>query len=299
MPVPVALNIAIRNSVRRSMVLPTPPLPLTPDELPPDTDETSLAKLRAARVIPTARQSAQDVAREDEAARRLRLQPPAAGRLVTFGTFTSVAGSSLFAGVSGPISFPFTVAEVYFSSGSTNAAGVQNFQAYTVLASQNDSILLAALQGDPNIIEDGNLFQDGVRMSGVILLGQQPTFITTRPDYANQNQPTFLKAVVTIPAGVTSPVLHAVINESVPLMIPGIPFAPPIGRTTININTAGAAPRTAARPVPRAARVSVTQGGRILSSRVIAWESADPNIRADWFNRQVGGVGDPNIEWIP
>jgi len=299
MPIPVALNIAIRNSVRASMVLPTPPLPLVADELQLDTDEASIARLRQARVIPTARQSAQDAARDDEAARRLRLQPPAAGRLVSFGSFTSVAGSSLFAGVSGPLSYPFTVLEVYFSGGSTNAAGVQNFQAYTILASQNDSILLSALQGDPNIIEDGNFFQDGVRMSGVILLGQQPTFITTRPDYANQNQPTFLKAVVTIPAGVASPVIHAVIGEAVPLLIPGVPFSPPIGRTTININTAGAVPRTAARPVPRAARISITQGGRIIDSRVIAWESADPSIRADWFNRQVGGVGDPSIEWIP
>jgi len=298
MPIPVSLNIAIRNQVRRSMVLPRPPM-ILPDELfEADTPAAAVDALRKAGAIPTARQAAQDAARDEEAARRLRLTPPAAGHIIAFGSFTSVAGSSWFAGVVGPISFPYSIDEAYISTGSTNAAGTTSVMLIALLVSNNDSILLGALQQDRNAILDANAVTDGIRFSALIVMGQQPSFITFRPMDAVEEYPTFLKALVTIPAGVSSPGFHLTINESVALALPGFRFEPPVGRTSININTQPVAPRSTRLPTPRAGIVSVTQGGKILSSRTIAWESLEPAIQRDYFNRQFGPAEFPTVTFI-
>lgn len=299
MPIPVELNIAIRNRVRRPFVLPGPaPVILTAD-LATDTTPEQLQVLRAARAVPSAQQEIERAARAEEAARRLAIQPPAAGHVLSNLGFSFIPGTSLFGAALGPIGFPYTITEILFSSGSSSAAGTIETQVVGLLVSTNNSLTQNAILSDLSINLDSFIPQDGIHVSYVQLLGQHPLFVTYHPNYDVQIAPTFLKVLTTIAGGAATPNFSVVINESPPILIPGARFTPPTGRINLNLNTQPPPPRTARAPVPRAAVISITQGGRILSERTIAWESLQPELRADWFNRQVGGTPDPNIRWIP
>lgn len=299
MPRDVSTNLLLRGRVRASMVLPVPILPGLDATETEDTSPESLAKFRAAATIPTARQSAEDAARHEEAARRAQFAPATLNRLIGAGSLTPVAGSAWSASAIGPIPFPYTIHNYYITIGDLNVAGSVTAVENALLVSQNNAITLDALQADTEVF-----LVTGTRISGIgsILVQShgQRGFNDVIPIGFNVDiYPTFLKFLTTTPGGTIVGRMHAEIGEQPQLLVTGRPFLPPIGRTTININTAGATPRRASPPPPRAAEISVTQAGRILSSRIVAWESLAPSIRADWFNRQVGGAADPNIRWIP
>ncbi len=59
------------------------------------------------------------------------------------------------------------------------------------------------------------------------------------------------------------------------------------------------APRPAAGSgYPKAVRVSITQGGRILSSRIIPWEVLDPAVKVQVITNAANGITDPRAEPI-
>ena len=110
--------------------------------------------------------------------------------------------------------------------------------------------------------------------------------------------PRFLTAMFTaVPAASTRASIGVLIEEAA-VDPDSLPFQTPIGRTSISPATRPPAPRTLTPPVPRGAIIRVTQGGRILAERTVAWISLDPGIKALWFNQQVGAPPDPSVEWI-
>ena len=139
----------------------------------------------------------------------------------------------------------------------------------------------------------------GIRNHSITTTGQDTTSGFIPINHVVQNTPTFIKALSEAGGGVgqLDPIIE--IQELAELEIVGARFVAPVGRTNINlftkpVRTRGNTPRT-----PRAARINVTQGGRIIASRIVAWQSLRSTIKRDWFNRQVGGESDPNIQWIP
>lgn len=299
MPIPVELNIAIRNRVRRPFVLPGPaPVILTAD-LATDTTPEQLQVLRAARAVPSAAQDAAQERRQQHAAERAARAGPPQGHIITRSAVFAVPGSSLFAGAVGPLSFPFRVKSIHFSTGDTNAAGTDTTIAFTILTSGSEATDLASLQRDNNLAILGTQSVDGIRTINVHTTGQDSIAIVMPCDVLIPESPQFVKFLTTIPAGIGTPSMHITIEEATPLLDPGFFFLPSAPRLNITLNTQPTQIRSTAHPPPRAAEISVTQAGRILSSRIVAWESLAPAIRADWFNRQVGGTPDPNIRWIP
>jgi len=298
MPLPVALNIAIRNTVRRSMVLPRPLLPVPPLIFEPDTSPDSAAKLQKAGVLTSPAQAAQAAAQAQEAARRAQLRPPAAGRMIAAFASTPVAGSAWLAEVFGPFSFPYTLEELFITVANANAAGTVTVIRYTVLISTNDSIALAQLQGDTNIILDDPDPQEGIKQAVLSSSGQNTTVAMHRPAFRVESYPTFIKFLHITNVGLQITSFAATINEEIPLLIPGIAFQPPQGRININLNTAPTPARSTRPPIPRSATISTTQGGALLFQRTIAWDALDPAIQRDYFNTAIGQPPEfKNVQW--
>lgn len=284
--------------------MPGPPLPHL--ELPQDTDPEALKALRAAGAAPSSTDLIEALRRAEEAAARAALGPaptreytvhdediPDSGEMRPFGRITEP----------GAISYISLIVISDAALGRTQAR-----YAIRLLPGINTTTptLPAGTDALATPIWDSALGQfpdrDGFQFQWIIGPNQVidkhyplhfpipivPATLLVRSDIAD----------VLAPGPAISWHLTVIVSSGIPA-IPNIRFAPSFGRINLNLNTQPPPPRTARAPVPRAAALTVTQGGRILSERIVAWESLQPALRADWFNRQVGGTGDPNIRWIP
>lgn len=299
MPRNVALNIALRNIVRRDLV------PVVHDDLPdlepPDDTEAERVDLfRSAGVIPTKRKARE----QDLRARRRAAIPalvPGQGLLVNFSSYTSLTGSANLLGeVLGPIPFPFIIDSISYRQRSGAAVGTENSQGVAILTSFDQELTLAAVLSDQNVVALSDTFIDGVRVFETHIAGGTTVEHSFPIGYQEPRPSIFLKAIVEVPGGlVQNPDITLVIKELTLPQIRTLSASLPVGRTTFNINTRAPRARTRARSVPRGAVISVTQGGRTINQRTIAWQSLTPALRRDWFNRQIGGEADPNIRWLP
>lgn len=299
MPIPVELNIAIRNRVRRPLVLPSPAPPFLDPDLTKDTTDEAKKALQTARIFPSDNEASRAALAAAAAAERAAAAlARGAGRIISPDTVTIISGT-VQGGVAGPISFPYTITEAHYTGGITPAGAVFAGTGWTVLISTNQSLALADIQADMNIIDESEATILGVKVMTAILVQGTTTVLTRQVNKQIDFYPSFIKAFTNVPIGTIQPGINVTITEAPVLTQPGIAFAPTFGRINLNVNTAPPPTRTARASTPRAAEISITQGGRVLSSRIIAWESLTPALRADWFNRQVGGTADPNIRWIP
>ena len=299
MPVDVALNTFIRNSVRRDLQLPRPAILGLVLPFEEDTSDESIRLFREAGVVPTrADQAAAARAAEEEALRQLGPRP---GGILAFTQTTAVAGTSWVAAVTGPVPIvPFLIDtfSVNVQSAAGAPGGLQS-NVFAILISSTPDLTLSQLQADIPAILAGDGFSDGIAFARLRTTGQSSETINVPINFAVPLSPAFVK-FLSIPAANSTLAATASITQLAAFAgITPLFFAPAPGRTTININTAGAPRRGTRTPTPRAAVISVTGGGTILNQRTVAWESLRSPIRADWFNRQVGGVGDPSIRWIP
>lgn len=299
MPRDPAQNQALVAIVRRDLAPPFADPRNLLDELVEDTDPQALARFRAEKFFPSAREERNAQAQDEERRRRAGALTVGAGFWVSPTPFSAVAGSTWFAAVAGPISFPYVIKGFDFSLGNINAAGTTLTRFYTILVSQSEGIDLATLQSDQNLILAGAGFLDGIRRGGITTTGQDTTSGFIPINYVVQNTPTFIKALTDAGGGVGQLDPTIEIQELADVPIVSAKFEAPVGRININLNTSGGRTRGNTPRTPRAARINVTQGGRLINSRVVAWESLRSNIKRDWFNRQVGGAADPNIQWIP
>ncbi len=299
MPVDVALNIALRNIVRRDLAPVAQVLPPLDDDPEQDTDEEAQNRFRSAGVLPTKREAQADERSEAVRRRRRAQLPGGIGHQIGFSTFTLVPGTGLQASVAGPFGFPFTIEEVTFNFVDTDVVGASNLNFFSVLVGTSADATEQTLRGDTNVVLAADAPVAGFNFIPFNTLGGSQTELSYPIGRPIFSVPSFIKILANF-AGIGFIRAGVQIREGITSLPSfGALFTPPVGRTTINVNTRAPRTRTRRAPVPRAAVISVRQGGTIINQRTVAWQSLAPRLRADWFNRQVGGAADPNLQWIP
>jgi len=287
------------------MVLPVPVIPdLSATEVLETSDE-SLAKFRLARLIPQPRAAAEAAASASARARRSLDVSEGTKEYVYFKGESLTTGSIRSLGIlPGPGFIKSLALNLQFDGGTGSGTWkfgvrIQNGEVAAGTIQFLDAWNQATKIWEPNTAENPDL--EGFQM----MFNSQPNTHIRRelainfPVYAEPASLIARLLFSQVVAGtITAQLTASVIFDSQPAAVTAAIFVPPTGRLSISPYSAGATPRTASS-TPRAAAISISQGGRILSERIVAWESLTPAIRADWFNRQVGGAADPNIRWIP
>ncbi len=299
MPVDVALNKAIRDRVRRDLAPPFADPILVIDPFVEDTSPETLARFREAGTVPTQRQSAETQARQDAQQARQSLRGFEGQRVpVGFGNLITLPGSTLEHDQAGPIPFDFTIRQVMITLSSSAAAGTIVTPTWNVIVTSERIASLAELRAGTPLITTSGLTVEGFGFARITVIGQENTIALH--DVFSQPFPSgsFIHFLGNVAGARLEPTVM-VEEFTATAFAPGSAFLPPIGRFSININTQPTRTRGTRTRTPRAAVFSVTSGGTIIQQRTVAWESLGRAIRTDWFNRQVGGVGDPNIRWIP
>ncbi len=299
MPVDKALNIALRNIVRRD--LRTVSVQDLPDPaFVDDTPEESVARFREQGLLPSKREEAQ----------RRRPRPPT----FTQGTieFPWFRGQGLGTGSIrslGPLPEAGVIKEINVNFSTDAGTGIGNMF-FAVKIAQGDipagTILFGADYDratkiwQPNDAEEPDL--SGFQMAFRALADRTETRVLDL-NFPVPITPASLIARtlnVQVAAGtLVATIMVSVIYDVTPDIASSTIFIPSFRRSNITASTRGARRRSTTRSTPRAVVVSVTQGGSIINERTIAWESASANIKRDWFNRQVGAESDPNIRFIP
>lgn len=299
MPRDPVQNALLRDKVRADFTLPLAFVFAPPTEPPADTSEEKLSSLRAAGFAPSAADLARAAARAEDEARR-RLTFPGAAQLLAFNAFTAVAGSNWFFTSVGPLSFPYTVTDAYFSTAAVTAINIAETRFFAILASRDRSIDLGALQADQNLVASADAHREGIRGVLVQFTGSNHAQVNIPIGTNISNTPTFLKVGVNnLGVGFIVPTVVITIKEqTIPAAIGGL-FIPPVPRFNLNLNTAPTTPRTPQPTNPRGARITTTQGGRILSERIVAWPALTPELKAQYFAEQLGQPPDPNVQWLP
>ena len=299
MPRDVALNIALRNIVRRDLRTPSVE-DLPEDPFVDDTPEETVARFRAQGALPTKRQEA----------RAARPRPPT----FTAGTreFVWFRGQGLGTGriISlGPLIDPGFIKQIAVNFAVDAGTGLGTMF-FGVKVAQGDipagTVLFLPDWENATKIWETNTAEEPALSD--FQMAFRAVANHTEPRFLDLNFPVFATPasliartlnVQTTPGTLNATVMVSVIFDVTPGVAGPQIFIPPFGRSSITASTRGPRTRTRTRSTPRAAVITVTQAGKIINSRTIAWESLAPNIRRDWFNRQVGGESDPNIRWIP
>lgn len=299
MPVDKALNIFLRNAVRVGIA---PPVFRDLEDLPfeEDTSEDTITQFRQAGILPTRR----------EAAERKRPRPIR----VTQGMreFQWFRGQGLGTGSIrslGVLPDTGTIKQIVVNFSTDGGTGTGTFF-FGVRVAMGEVPTGTQLFGDDFFAAQAFYEVTGGELPA--LTGFQMAFRviadrvekrTLDVDFPVFDRPAFLIARTfneqTTPGTINATIMASVIYDVTPSEFPLTIFIPPTGRTPYSASTRQPKTRTRARSTPRAAVLTVTQGGNIINQRTVAWESLAPNIRRDWFNRQVGGDADPNIRWIP
>ena len=306
MPIPVALNVYLRNQVRKPFVLPRPAdLPiLLPFE--GDTSAESLAKLRAAGATPTLA-DLQNAAREAaEAAARAQAAPPRTSEYTISEHSVPDSSSILSFGIISEPSILSYITVVLAAQGGTGDTE----------AMYGIRLLPGALQQPGNMGEapynsaspiwqpsfgnppDSRRNQRIVRLRAGAIITEAWVIafpVTSIPS-------TLIARVETTETTAVGPTIDFQIGVISAAVIPtgsNFQFLPAQNRISINLNTQQTPSRSPTPLFPRAAKVSVIQGGQILTQRIIPWGDLAPQLRQDWFDRQLGKPPDRAIEWIP
>lgn len=296
-PINVQINRALAAAVRRSMVLPSSTFPPAPP-LPEDTSEETIRNFQVAGALPATRDAAQDDLTARRAAARRALGEDRLTTIYTIGNIGGYTGSvNSLAGVGPPAPFEYSIIAVILAVADNAAAGAFDLTFWNAIIARTNTQTIEVLRSGDRLIPDTISVVDGIPMASVGSQGQE--ILNYSFDVRSQvfEAGTFIHFTRNVNANVSiNPTF--IVQTGIPLAQPTARFLPPLGRLTFNLNTAPPAPRQAAPKTPRAARLNVTQGGRIINQRVVAWTSLDPDIKRDWFNFQIGGAHDPNIEWI-
>lgn len=298
MPVNVPTNIAIRDRVRADLVLPHP-TDLAGEAGIEDLTEEQLGKLEKLRLFNT-RFLASVRSKDPNAIAETR--PPAGGqpirgigRLVTLvGDFDAVTGTSDLS--FGPIGFPYIIRHIIVSAHNFGVAGSNGEVQLRLFVTGANLTGDTVTPAEPLIFPD---FRGGTSTPTVLKVTGTSSAQTALPvSIPVLDTGRFLTAqAVMVPAADTRASLQIIIEE-VGADVRVVSSQLPVGRVNLNPNTRPPAPRTTTPEVPRGAIVKVTQGGRILARRTIAWISLAPELKRLWFNQQVGAPPDPTIEWL-
>ncbi len=298
-PINLAINRFLRDRVRAQFVIPlAPDLAPLPEELE-DTTAEEQRRLVSQGVFPTARGEAAGArATAERAARQLVGQP---GGILAFTQQTAVGGSAWLAAVAGPVPFtPFLLDTLTINvQAAAGAAGGTQSSSFSLLISATDDLTLPQLQADTPVILAGDGFTDGIPFARIRISGQWAEVYNVPINFQVPISPAFVKFLWVPAANSTLAATVSTTQLAPPVAAAGAIFMPPPGRISINLNTRPTRSRTRQRSTPRGARISVTQGGRTINQRVIAWESLAPGIKREWFNEQVSGERTKNVEWIP
>lgn len=298
MAVPIETNIAIRDRVRAAFAVPHPASFRTLS-LDADLTEEQLAELEKLRLFNSRFLSAVRSGNPD-AINELRPKPAArgpqgAGRFEHFAANLDVADSSRNRAF-GPINYPYIIREITISAGNTGAAGTFSiFQVELFLLASNpfpDTVrpTVPRLWPETQAADD---VSDGV----LFLTVGDAHAVTYHPNKLVLDTGQFLDVFFDDPGTAT-------IKAGITILIEQIDTGPglysglfPSGR---GLTPPPAKPRATGPVPPRAARVLVKQGARILAERTVPWPLLDGSIKAKWFLQQAPtfAASDPTVEWI-
>lgn len=297
-PVSVELNIAIRNRVRADLLLPRP-VDRAGEPTIEDLTAEQLAELEKLRLF-NARFLASVRSGDPNAISDTRPQPPAglprgSGEFFAFSDDNSTFNpnqTSFF----GPINFPYIVRELSVSAMDAAVAPAQGNVLVELWSSGEGPDHLSRRPtgaklwpGEPAPTSEATTLITG---SGGPVFGRFPV------NRAVLTTGLYLAVFFDASAATLDAAAVVTIERVGSFGAQAYADLLPAGRVNINANTRAAAPRSTAPPVPRGAIISVTQGGRILAQRTLAWLALDSSIRAKWFNQQVGEPPDPSITWL-
>ena len=292
-------NQALVAIVRRDLAPPFADPQNLLDEVIEETDPAALQRFRTEKFFPSAREARDQAADDEEAAARARARFAPQSLLMGHDDTTAVpAMTNWRAGVLGQVPFPFKIIAITISHLVDAAPGTVADGLWNVVVTPSATIDLGSYLAADKVVAIAQDFQFGVPVANFRIAGGAGgvTAITAGLIVARPGM--FVHALHRA-FGNFEARFTVEVEEIVAIPRPNIVFRPPSGRTNFNFNTGPTRTRGTKPPTPRAARLTVTFGGKIVNSRIVAWESLRSNIKRDWFNRQVGGEADPNIQWIP
>lgn len=291
-------NQALVAIVRRDLAPPFADPQRLLDEVIEETDPAALQRFRNEKFFPSERDARDQAAADEAAAAAARARFAPQSLLMGHDDVAAIPGmASWTSAVLGQVPFPFKIVAITISTLVDAAVGTVADGFWNVLVTPTATIDLGAYQGADKVVAIAQDFTLGIPFANFRVVG-------------GSNAVTYVSAGLIVPR--PSMFVHAIhrafgnfearftveVEEIITIPRPNVAFNPSAGRTNYNINTQGARTRGRTPRTPRAARITVTFGGKIINSRVVAWESLRSNIKRDWFNRQVGGEADPNIQWI-
>lgn len=294
---------AVRDGIRRQWLLPVPPPFPSAPELE-DTSEETLKLLAQQRgtsgALARALRSGNPAAIAATAPRPPRGLPRGTGRLASLvGDFDAVTATSDLS--FGPIGFPYIIRHIHVAGTNFGAAGSNGEVQLRLFLTDDD------LTGD-TVAEPGSVifptFRGGSSTSTMLKVTGGASVATIIPvTVLVVETGRFLTAVAVMTPAADVRAALAILIEEVDVGEWSLGDLIPAGRIPISAGSRPPVPRLPAARLqtprtPRGANVRVLQGGQVLTSRIIAWESLDPNLKRLWFNQQVGAPPDPSILWI-